>query len=97
MPAGDLVYKCRNCDAPPESIYYYRSDLYHMLDYALDLARPPIGCDMDNLPARYATHTCRDGTRGVMDLIGARPASAPSPGVAAQASRSQGRDAADAA
>jgi hypothetical protein len=68
-----------------------------MLDYALDLARPPIGCDMDNLPARYATHTCRDGTRGVMDLIGARPASAPSPGVAAQASRSQGRDAADAA
>jgi hypothetical protein len=33
----------------------------------------------------------------VMDLIGARPASAPSPGVAAQASRSQGRDAADAA
>jgi hypothetical protein len=94
MPAGDLLYRCRCCNAPPEALYYCPADLYHLLDYALDLARPPIGCDLDNLPTRHATHTCRDGTRGVMDLIGARPVSGPPPAVEAQASKSKSQDAA---
>lgn len=95
MPAGDLLYRCRSCLAT-EALYFAPADLFALLDYALDLARPPIGCDLDNMPSRYATHRCKNGDRGVMDLIGARPvADDKAPAVAAQASLGGG--AADAA
>jgi hypothetical protein len=93
MPAGDLIYKCKSCGAS-EALYYCPADLYLLLDYALGLARPPVSVDVDKLPSRYATHKCRDGTRGVMDLIGARPVADPPPGVEAQASKCRSQDAA---
>jgi hypothetical protein len=87
MPAGDLMYKCRNCDEPPESRFFVASDLFRLLNYVLGLELPPIGCDRAKLPSVHAVHRCPDGARGVMDLVGARPADDPAPGVGAQASR----------
>jgi hypothetical protein len=94
MTAGELVYACRNCGV--EQSLYFEPDVFAALDSVVVSAaiweRPVPG-----LPAMHYRHRCADGAIGVLALIGARPVNDPTPGVAAQASRSQGRDAADAA
>jgi hypothetical protein len=97
MPAGDLWYRCRNCFRE-EAVHLGLDDVAAVFEAALGL-RPPIATPgrSDEPPGLYATHACGRDERGVMDLVRVRLVSDPPPAVAAQASKSQGRDAADAA
>jgi hypothetical protein len=97
MTAGELVYANAGIAMRRQQSLYFEPDVFAArLDSVVVSAaiweRPGAR------PARDALrHRCADGAIGVLALIGARPVNAPTPGVAAQASRSQGRDAADAA